>query len=135
MKAGTTSLHRYLSGQPDICMSTQKELDFFVLEKNWSRGWGWYRSHFKPEGPAVLCGESSTNYTKHPRFGGVAHRIRQRLPDVKLVYLLRDPVERCVSHVLHRWGTHETAGVMAHGVLDPHVVACSSYAMQIEQYL
>jgi hypothetical protein len=87
MKAGTTSLHRCLSNHPDVFMSAPKELDFF--EKNWSRGWEWYRSQFQAGDVAMLRGESSTNYAKYPRFGGVAGRIHRSLPDVKLIYLLR----------------------------------------------
>lgn len=135
MKAGTTSLHRYLAGHPEVFMSDPKELDFFVEEKNWCRGWDWYRSHFAEGQMTAARGESSTNYAKHPRFPDVPERIASLLPDLKLIYLLRDPVERCVSHVLHIWGTNGTSGPLERDLLDPHVLACSSYALQLEQYL
>ena len=45
-KCGTTSLHYYLGVHPDIFMSREKELRYFVEEFNWGKGIDWYRSHF-----------------------------------------------------------------------------------------
>lgn len=135
MKAGTTSLHRYLAAHPDIFMSEPKELDFFVEEKTWPLGWEWYCSHFEPGRQVIARGESSTSYSKHPRFPGVPERIATTLPDVRLVYLLRDPVERILSHVLHTWGTRGVVGILERDVQDAHVMSCSRYALQLEQYL
>ena len=45
-KCATSSLHRYLDAHPDVAMSDPKELNFFIEEKEWSRGLDWYRSHF-----------------------------------------------------------------------------------------
>lgn len=135
MKAGTTSLHRYLAAHPDIFMSETKELDFFVESKTWPLGWEWYCGQFEPGRRMTARGEASTNYTKHPTFPGVPERIATRLPDVRLVYLLRDPVERIVSHVLHMWGARGVVGGLDRDVLDGHVAACSRYALQLENYL
>lgn len=65
MKCGTTSLHSYLSLHPEIKMSRQKELDFFVDRYNWHRRIDWYQSQFK--GKAKIYGKSSPNYSKYPR--------------------------------------------------------------------
>ena len=43
-KYGTTSLHYYLSLHPNISMSHEKELNFFILEMNWPRGTYWYKA-------------------------------------------------------------------------------------------
>jgi hypothetical protein len=46
MKGGTTSLHYYLNLHPQIWMSREKELYFFVSERNWNKGIEWYKSNF-----------------------------------------------------------------------------------------
>ena len=93
-KCGTTSLHEYLDRHPEIAMAREKELDFFVEQKNWSRGVDWYERQFAA---APVRGESSPSYTAYPRYRGVPERIRRIVPDAKLVYLVRDPVERALD--------------------------------------
>jgi hypothetical protein len=108
-KAGTTSLHRYLSVHPDIQMSSEKELAYFVgpsdsitRASRWELGADWYRSNFA--GPGSVHGESSTAYTNYPFTSGVPGRIYDAIPDVKLLSAVRDPVDRFVSHYLHVCG-------------------------------
>jgi Sulfotransferase domain len=102
MKAGTTSLHRYLDAHHDVFMAAPKELDFFVEELNWRRGAGWYRERFAPAPrSAVALGEASTSYTKAPRYDGVPARAARVIPDARFVYVIRDPVERIRSHYEH----------------------------------
>jgi hypothetical protein len=92
MKAGTTSLHQYLSEHPEIFMSKDKELNFFNTSLNWSKGVDWYKEQF--DEAYKVRGETSPNYTK---WEGTAERVHSILPNIKLVYLLRDPVTRFVS--------------------------------------
>lgn len=99
MRAGTTSLYDILSHHPQISMSQQKETDFFIAEKSWSRGTGWYTRQFDPS--KRIRGEASPNYTKRHVFTGVPERIYATVPNVKLIYLLRDPVARAISHIYH----------------------------------
>lgn len=99
MKCGTTSLHRYLAAHPQIQMSRRKELDFFIEERNWGRGVDWYRSHFSRR--FEVRGEASPNYTDHLRFPGVPERMAEIVPEAKLVFVVRDPIERMVSHYIH----------------------------------
>src|ERR671915_544163 len=88
MKSGTTSLHNYLSLHPEIFMTEVKEPSFFTLEGNWWRGREWYEAQFPVA--AKIRGESSPDYTKHPRHAGAPERMHAMIPDAKLVYLLRD---------------------------------------------
>lgn len=136
MKAGTTSLHAYLASHPDITMSEPKELDFFVVEKHWSRGVDWYASHFAHADADAPRGETSPNYTKHPTFAGVPERIAQVLPDVRLVYLVRDPIERMRSHLEHavRHGA-EARRIDVELLENPHLQACSRYGEQLAHHL
>jgi hypothetical protein len=104
MKCGTTSLHWYLDLHPQVVMSRPKEVDFFLVGRELSsRDIEGYRSRFPADAP--VRGESSPRYTKKGIHNGVPERIFRVLPDAKLVYILRDPIERLVSHYVHQWAT------------------------------
>jgi len=98
-KCGTTSLHRYLDLHPEIGMSRVKEPHFFAGRDAWTRGVDWYRTLFDPA--FLHRGESSVGYTTHPQTTGVPERIASVIPDVKLIYLIRDPVIRLMSEWVH----------------------------------
>jgi Sulfotransferase domain len=137
MKSGTTSLHRYLDAHPQVFMSRPKELNFFSSRENWRRGVPWYERHFAkaPEG-AVAKGEASTNYSKYPEFSGVPERIAGVIPTVRLIYVLRDPIERMISHYRHRVATGRERRSIDEALLhDPIYADASRYSMQIQQYL
>lgn len=101
MKAGTYSLHHYLDSHPAIEMSRRrKELNFFVQEMNWRRGLRWYASHW--DGNTRLRGESSPRYTMRHRYRDVPARARRVLgPELRIIYSVRDPVRRLMSHWVH----------------------------------
>ncbi len=116
-RCGTTSLHHYLDAHPEVGMSRPKELRFFADQPDadasptlrdpvdrrlarrrlgqWRLGIPWYRSHFDPSAP--IRGESSPVYTS-PWFPGTAERMARVVPGAKLIFCVRDPVERAVSH-------------------------------------
>lgn len=134
MKCGTTSLHKYLDAHPEICMSTPKEPDYFTGASD--RDADWYRQCFSE--PAAEYGESSTNYTKYPTFQGVPERMHRLVPNVRLLYLVRDPIERALSHYTHNrvHGREEEPVEAAFlPVEDSHYLQTSRYYMQITQYL
>jgi Sulfotransferase domain len=135
-KCGTTSLHYYLGRHPEISMSGTKELDFFVSWGSWTKGLDWYAAQF--DATARVRGESSPSYTDYPRNEGVAERMHSVLPEAKLVYLVRDPVERIVSHYLHDY----SAGHLEQPIEDvlggpegARYTTRSRYFLQLEQYL
>ncbi len=111
-RAGTTSLLRYLDQHPQVRRSLKKEVHYFDV--NHHRGERWYRGHFPrvPAGAGLCVLESSPYYLFHPR---APERIARLLPDVKLIALLRDPVERALSHYFHevRRGREELAPLEA----------------------
>jgi hypothetical protein len=135
MKCGTTALHDFLDRHPEIAMSRAKELNFFFgpdvapagarpygeplawAAGNWHRGLRWYAAQFDAAAP--MRGESSPGYTS-PARPEVAARIAAHLPDAKLIYLVRDPVERALSQYRHHVaeGTERRAPVEA--LFDPH---------------
>jgi hypothetical protein len=100
MKAGTTTLFRWLGEHPSCCLPAQKEPAFFARDDRWELGIDWYESLFPDDG--CLTGEASVVYTD-PRFAGQsAERIAALLPDVRLVFIARHPVERARSHYIHQ---------------------------------
>jgi hypothetical protein len=136
MKAGTTTLYGHLADHPQVFMPANKEPDFFVAEKAWGRGLRWYSELFAGGLEATAAGEASTSYTKCTEFSGVPERIAQVVPDVRLVYLLRDPVARLRSMYLHNVIRGRERRPIAEAVIeDSMYIGASSYAMQIRAYL
>lgn len=100
MKAGTTSLFRYLCGHPQINSPIVKEIDYFNF--NWSRSTNWYAAHFSAAtdlNPGMITGEASAGYLVHPR---AASRAQECIPDARIIVLLRDPVTRSLSQYFHQ---------------------------------
>ncbi len=138
MKAGTTSLHNYLDAHPEVFMTQEpwKETQYFVAERNWSKGETWYLDLFQSAGPARYLGESSTDYTKLPHYSGVAERIAKFSPSARILYLMRDPVERSISHY---WWEVQWSGE-GRDMLSAMKKVCwitdvSHYALQLRPYL
>lgn len=105
-RCGTTSLYDYLSHHPQIIPSPVKEL--FYFDDYYTRPIEWYKSFFPTKKEqeklerdlvaSVITGEASPSYFFHPY---AAKRIKETLPDVKLILVLRDPIERAYSHYNH----------------------------------
>src|SRR5918995_6359489 len=135
VKGGTTSIHHYLGLHPEINMSKPKELNFFVKELNWDLGIPWYEGRFDDRCP--VRGESSPHYTNLPRYHGVAQRIHDNIPDAKLLYMVRDPISRILSHWRHATGAGYETGTMEERLAAPEgtYVQRSLYWMQLQPYL
>jgi hypothetical protein len=96
-KAGTTSLHEYLCEHPRVSTPLRKEIHYFDF--SYGRGEPWYRAHFdRPRSAGEISGESTPYYLFHPL---VPERVARDLPDVKLIVLLRDPIDRAFSQHNH----------------------------------
>lgn len=101
-KCGTTSLYDYLIQHPNIGTASKKEVIFFDL--NYEKGILWYRSHFptvftkylyRLKNKGFITGEASPGYIFHPY---APQRIFKLIPKVKLIILLRNPIDRAYSH-------------------------------------
>jgi sulfotransferase family protein len=134
-KCGTSVLHYYLSLHPEVSMSRPKELNFFIEERNWPRGVDWYKSHFDAD--ALVRGEASPNYTAFPQHEGVPERMASVVPDAKLIYMIRDPLERIAAHWVHNYAKRREKGTLAETLAHPNTsyVTRSKYAMQLERFL
>ena len=101
-KCGTTSLFDYLSQHPSIVPASKKEVNFF--DYNFDKGYFWYKSHFPTfflkkfrllKNKKFLTGEASPLYIFNK---DIAQRVYQFNPNIKIILLLRNPVERAYSH-------------------------------------
>jgi hypothetical protein len=106
-KSGTTSLHETLVRHPALGASLDKEPRYFDV--NYGRGRGWYRAQFPLRsyrlrtrlrfGVEPAVGEATPYYLFHPH---VPSRVRRDYPEMKLIAVLRDPIERAYSHYQHQ---------------------------------
>jgi len=148
MKSGSTFLSRLLDIHPAIYIARPEEPSYFVAQEQlhalWPSMWdqGYWRSEeaylrlFEPGGDAPVLGEASTNYSKIPLATGIPERIARFAPDARFVYIMRDPVERSISHYWHMVrfnGEHRP--MLAALQADPGYLAVSHYAMQLGPYL
>ena len=97
-KAGTTTLHRYLSCHEQLYVPIEKEIPFFSEDAQFSAGFDrYFDEHFKSVDDDKKIGTVTPQYMMNPNAPG---RIRSALPSAKLIALLRHPVERAYSHYL-----------------------------------
>lgn len=156
-RSGTTNLYDLLVRHPSVSAASHKEVHFFDL--HYGRGERWYRGNFSSarrdsSGEALICGEATPTYIAYE---SAPSRVRELMPEVKLVALLREPVARAVSHYHHfrRLGNEdrsfEEAIAWEYDYLssgnrpllldspergsDPLYLSLSAYAPQLERWL
>ena len=137
-KSGTTSLHALLGQHPGIHASTPKETNFFSYDEVHARGWQWYESCFAGLKDGQVAGEGSPTYSDRTSYPRTAERMAAALPNAKLIYIVRDPVERLASH--WRMLTRDDADTpsfkkaLKSGKLRPFLAERSSYWFQISAF-
>ena len=96
-KGGTTALHSFLSKHQKVCMSNPKETDFFSTEANWSKSVDYktYHRFYTPSLKSKIYGEASPGYMLN--YKNVAPRIKKYNPNAKLIFILKNPIERAYS--------------------------------------
>lgn len=117
-RCGTTSLYKYLAQHPQFRSATLRTKGVHFFDTRYEKGINWYRAHFPTAlyragfraryGTDLVTGEASPYYLFHPH---VPFRIARHLPQVKLIVMLRDPIERTYSqwqHELSRGFEHLT---------------------------
>lgn len=138
MKSATTSLHNYLDLHPDIFMTKgkSKEPHFFVEELNFVKNIDEYLSLFDGATNEKYLGESSTGYTKAPHYSGVPERIHAFCPNAKIIYIMRDPIERAISQ--YWWEVEYSAEGRKMPVAiirNDWAMNTSNYALQLRPYI
>ena len=94
-RSGTTSLYRYLCTHPDVRPALRKEIHYYDFQ--FAKGRAWYGAHFPPRRAqrTPATGEASPYYMVHPL---APARAQAHNPRLKIIAILRDPVERAYSH-------------------------------------
>lgn len=95
-KGGTTTLHRIMMRHSKIYLPECKEVQYFSL--NYEKGIKWYANHFNESKWWQIKGEITPYYLFHPK---AAKRIKETIPRVKLIVLLRNPIDRTISQYYH----------------------------------
>ncbi|MGY0391269.1 sulfotransferase family protein [Bizionia sp. KMM 8389] len=96
-KGGTTTLHDILSQHPDLCLPEKKETHFFSDESLYLKGKDFYLKNFKARETAKFLGEVDPEYSY---FKASAKRIFDTFGITKIVFIIRNPVERAYSQYL-----------------------------------
>lgn len=136
MKCATSTLHDQLAMQPGIFMTELKEPNFFSNDEQYAKGMEWYLSHFQAAEKMDICGESSTHYTKLPTYPQTVERIYQQFPQIKLIYIMRHPIDRLVSQYIHEWSQKTVFGDINKAIAQyPMLIEYSLYSMQLKPYL
>ncbi len=136
---GSRDLHNLLGRHPDIWMEPKKELNFFVDQGsgNWKKGIDWYEYRFEDGAKHAIRGESSTSYTRVPMIEGVAKRMFATIPKAKLIYIVRDPIERMLVHWVHQYCSLRENRPALEALLEEKnnaYLACSQYHKQLEEF-
>jgi sulfotransferase family protein len=132
--AGIALLCQHLAAHPDVELRAD-DSRFFTSDRSWSRSIEGYRALF--EGRARIAGECAPSCTRFPHVDGVPARIRAALPDVRLLYLMCDPLERIVASWLRRvelGRERRSFRAAIASVRDNPYVDASRYHLQLEQF-
>ncbi|MEM1340768.1 MAG: sulfotransferase domain-containing protein [Pseudomonadota bacterium] len=136
MKCGTTTLAAQLAAQDGIFLTVPKEPNYFSDDDVYTMGPDWYAALFADAGAGDLKGEASTHYTKLPTYPQTIARAKAALDAPKLVYLIRNPVERAMSHFHHGWSRGNLSeDVVAEFAANPEFIEYGRYAMQIAPWI
>lgn len=130
-KSGSTWIFKLLSWHPQIYMYPGKHLGFFTRE--FAKGWDWYLSNFKAGPEHMVAGEASHSYLLS---ADARDRIHERLPDVKLLVCLREPVERTYSQYLDGIKNGKMAGTFEEALeTNATLIDHSRYGTNLARYL
>ena len=136
MKCGTTSLATILREHPDIVFSSPKEPQFFSRTDEWRENLDEYHAHFEREND-VLYGEGSTTYTKYPNENlEIWKDIYDYNPDMKFIYVIRDPVDRAISHYMHLYTRRVYTDSIEKCIINyPKIIRTGCYFTQIKPFV
>jgi len=135
MKSGTSTLCHLLGQHPDVFMSNPKEPEYFSNPELYARGLAWYETLFEDASGKTAIGEGSTSYTKAHLFPGVPEKIASDLPDVRLIYIVRHPLERIESQWMYNVRTNNVHKSFARTLRDDqHLINTSRYWWQLSKY-
>jgi hypothetical protein len=137
MKCGTSTLAAQLGAQQGLFMTTPKEPNYFSDDAVYAQGADWYQNLFAPVASGDLRGEASTHYTKRPDYPDTLARMQAHCgADLRLVYMIRNPMQRLVSHYIHSWSEGEISQPIGAALTqDSRLVDYGRYGWQITPFI
>jgi hypothetical protein len=136
-KCGTTTLYRDLMGHPDIFFPLNKEPEVLVKYPDVDDARSRYKQLYGNARPDQILAEASTAYTKMPTHSGLP-KLAKRLcgPELKLIYLTRNPIERIVSQYQHDFHHHVITDNFSHAIRNDHrLIDYSRFAWQLQPWI
>lgn len=106
MKCATSTVTAYFEDHPNVFMIPEFEPNFFCDSDVYAQGTKWYDDHFASNTSGLLAGEGSNYYAARDMFPDTAQRMADYNPDLKLIYMVRNPMKRIVSS----WIQYRTDG-------------------------
>lgn len=138
MKAGTTSLWSELNAHPNVFMSPVKE-PHSLIEADIGARYAMlaYQRLFSGAKPNQLCGEASTGYSKLPQsLEAIKNAKRYLRPDLKIIYIVRDPVRRAISHHAHLVRMRRAPAIFKEALeTHPEIVDYGMYFKQLGPWI
>lgn len=139
-KSGTSALASHLKKQPDVLFSSRKEVFYFNNHRHFwpprkrtsQTNYDWYHQHFDWSQKSHRVGEATPMYLNHPK---VPQRMRQYNPEMKIIAVLRNPVDRLIS----AWNMYRSKGQThldfnAWCEANPKTLVSGFYAPNIERW-
>lgn len=119
MKCGTTILNDYINSHPAVHPAKQKEIHYFSLY--YGKGEDWYASFFDQAASDKTTGEASPTYLDLTNGSSLPELIRKTLPNVRIIAIVKDPVDRALSHFFHLRNINKIRYFQS---LDPNQMFC-----------
>jgi Sulfotransferase family len=137
MKSATSTLYAWLRTQPGTFLAEPKEVNFFSFDRTWAHGPGWYSDRFSAGAQNDLLGEASVSYTYPDDAETAAERMAGLVPGARLIYVVREPVERLRSHYRHEVQRNRERRPLLEAISTPGnpYVETSRYFSCLEPYI
>jgi len=137
-KSATTSISVMLSHHPDVFVVRGKEPHFFSENRQYRRGWEWYMSLFSGHNDERVIIDASTSYSRASAFPNTISRIIKHVPDVKILYSVRHPLDRMESAYVE-WMSTPSFLFSDNSIIDmvrkkPNIIQSSRYWKNISAY-
>lgn len=134
-KSGTTTLWTFFKEHPEALVGTRKELHFFDEDSRYDRGLAFYSGHFVDHAGEYAIVDATPDYLCFPT---VPQRMYECLPDAKLIFIFRNPVDRAHSSYWHGFAKGRPYAPFREAITDPanrDLLEKSRYAAGIKRYL
>lgn len=134
-KSGTTSLFSLLDQHPDLVGAKNKEPHFFSTHPNWREAIAEYKNQYEVKEGALYF-EGSTTYSFFPhRNLTVWDDIYEYNPEMKFIYMVRNPIDRFISHYMHSYERGFLDNTLTDNLMNREILDVTRYATQVLPYI